>query len=327
MSRIIFFALIVFRCTYLSAQVDSTVLKANDITADSMEVDSGQKGILSILQLDSNLVLTGGLDNSIKLWNIQKLKEIAVIRYHNGPVFSMALSKKLNKFFTASWDGNICSWDINDCKLDKIICTCKDSPRIIKVSANEKYLIAGFENGAVKIWDISENNKLILDVLNDDQTVNDLAFSDNSNYFAFCCGGLLSGCVYVYNLNGELLSEASSAVSNINSLSFGAYDTLLYYGDSDGNLWKLNLNSGNTFKIKSINTNCITLLKYLRENNNLLSVAWDGFMRLFSFPEILINKEAYNDKSWITGIIFIDNNNVLISTQDSRLRKMKLEKK
>lgn len=115
----------------------------------------------------SNLLVSGGNDNVIFVWDINSHKPIDQIHEHNEVVYDVQFASN-GKHFASCSKGKICLWDIANLKepiriLDSLSDTNKNTKGkngfiyCLNFINNDTRLISGYMDGTILIHDIANN--------------------------------------------------------------------------------------------------------------------------------------------------------------------------
>ena len=103
---------------------------------------------------DYNTILSGGTDKKISIFNINQKKKIAELTGHNGTVNSVSVNRN-NTAATASYDGTIKIWDLNNQTLTKTLYGHANVVTIAKWINSNNLLFSGSYDSDIRIWNVS----------------------------------------------------------------------------------------------------------------------------------------------------------------------------
>ena len=114
---------------------------------------------------DGKVLLTGGRDAHLNIWQVGKYEIIKSIPAHNWAIYDIAYSPNSKLFATASRDKTIKIWDSNTFQLLKVINKAKQGGHLNSVnkiiwSTYNNYLISSGDDRAILLWEIIQNNTL-----------------------------------------------------------------------------------------------------------------------------------------------------------------------
>jgi WD40 repeat protein len=145
------------------------------------------KDILSVdISSDSSMIVSGGKDNLIVLWDIKNDKVISKFRYHKGVITSLKFSPNQKYLASGSSDKSMIVYDLES---DSILYKCTDHTddiTSIAFSSDNNLLACSSGDNSISIIK-TESWKLISTLRNHKNWVRDIKFSpDNSKLFS--CG-------------------------------------------------------------------------------------------------------------------------------------------
>lgn len=125
------------------------------------EAARSSAAIVSVaMDADGTLALSGGLDGSLHLWEINAdgLRWLAALpAVDSGPVWDVALSQDGSRGLSAHQNGALVVWDIPDRKelprlVKQPLRLVKEGPPINAVRFDPSYIVSGDDQGKITIW-------------------------------------------------------------------------------------------------------------------------------------------------------------------------------
>jgi len=110
------------------------------------------------LSLDGEYALSGGSDNSVRLWNAKNLTEIKEFVHTGKGISSVAFSPDGKYALSANFDGTIKIWDLTTGTEWRSL-TGHTSASSAKFSPDGKYVISAGD-ASTKIWDVSTGEEV-----------------------------------------------------------------------------------------------------------------------------------------------------------------------
>lgn len=168
---------------------DDTVIKVYSTLSNKLlnEFKNGHKsGILSIdISKDSSLLVSGGKDSTIVLWDFLSNRILKKLFYHDGIVTSVHLSPDKRYLVSGGTDKKIFLYDIEK---DKVICEFtdhKDDITSVKFSPDGNMVASSGGDGLINIYDV-EKCLLIASLNGHRSWVRDISFSRNGTKLISC---------------------------------------------------------------------------------------------------------------------------------------------
>jgi len=139
---------------------------------------------------ERDLVITGAVDYTVRIWSLKYSECLKILTDHNGPIHSIATNPlNQNEILTAGGDGMIICWDI--ITGDKIIELKGHQGAVICIMTHKNFLYSGSTDKTARSWviEFGECNR----TYNASSEVNCMQFFDGMCKFNM----LQSVCIYV----------------------------------------------------------------------------------------------------------------------------------
>ncbi len=264
---------------------------------------------------DGKHALSGGADNTLKLWDISDGKEIRTFKGHSGAapfcdgVLSVAFSPDGKYALSGAWDSTVKLWDIRSGKEIRTLKGHTNRVATVAFSPDGKQVLSGGWDNALKIWDLNSGME-IRNYKGLSARVLSAVFSQDGNY-------LLSGSIdktsKLWEINsGNEVRTFSGHSADINSaaVSFDGKYILSGSDDNDLNLW--DIGSGRkiqAFKGHSQKVNSVALSP---DGNYALSGSEDKTLKLW---ELSSGKEirTFTGQSAVKSVVISPDGKYVLS--------------
>ncbi|MDJ0526279.1 MAG: WD40 repeat domain-containing protein [Microcystis sp. M53603_WE2] len=122
----------------------------------SLTLTGGHKWSPSAVTLtpDAAKIVSGGLDETIRIWDLRTGEQLGCLRGHNQLVNDLAVTPDGTKIVSASNDGTVKIWDTE--KRYEI----RNSMRYVGVTPDGTRFVLADWDGMIKIWDMETNREL-----------------------------------------------------------------------------------------------------------------------------------------------------------------------
>jgi WD40 repeat protein len=176
---------------------------------------------------DGKTLISGGMDNVVKLWSVPEWNPVAIFKGHDNSVNGFSLSPDERTLATASSDNTVKVWSFPEGELLHTLQDRKKVVAAVAVSPDGLQIAAGSYGGRVAFWDRSG-----------EQIGGSKALPGNIASVAYSADGKLlaasgrGGDIVVLRVpDGELLAILSGHQIAVGSLAFlSAGGTLLSFG-------------------------------------------------------------------------------------------------
>lgn len=105
---------------------------------------------------DTNLLVSGSFDETVKLWDIRTAQCVSTIPAHSDPVTGVSFNRDGTTIASSSHDGLIRIWDVSTGECLKTIYATGNPPvSSIRYTPNSKFLLANTLDSTIRLWPIT----------------------------------------------------------------------------------------------------------------------------------------------------------------------------
>ena len=149
-------------------------------------INGHSKPILTIaLSVDSTLLVSGGLDSTIVLWNVLSGKVIKKLGFHHGVVTTLNLNGSGSLLASGSSDKTVVVYDIADEKIAYKIDNLTSDVTVVRFSADGQLLAVGSQDKTIRLYN-AKSGQLIVNLEGHKSCVRDLCFSKDGTRLYSC---------------------------------------------------------------------------------------------------------------------------------------------
>jgi WD40 repeat protein/serine/threonine protein kinase len=125
---------------------------------------------------DGKHVLSGGWDNTLRLWDVATGKEVMCFKGHSGWVMSVAFSPKGDQALSASTDGTVRLWDVQTGKELKRLVDHTGDVTSVAFAPDGRHALSGGADRDLRLWDL-ETGRVVRPFVGHSTHVRCVAFS------------------------------------------------------------------------------------------------------------------------------------------------------
>jgi WD40 repeat protein/class 3 adenylate cyclase/GTPase SAR1 family protein len=226
-------------------------------------------------------IISSSIDNTIKIWDIEKGKEILTLNGHHGhhqPVTSIDVSADGRYLISGSVDNAIRLLALKKGEENYTFKGHKDWITSVCVSPDGKYFASGSVDSTIKLWDAS-NRKEIRTLKGHSRMVNSVCFSANAKYVI---SGSSDNTIILWDLEkGKdilTLEGHSKPVTCVDMTKDGKY---IISGSSDNTIKLWDIEKGKEVRTFEGHKQWITSVRISPGGENIISGSADNTIKLW----------------------------------------------
>jgi WD40 repeat protein len=256
------------------------LLFANDLKSQEkaeLFVALGHSMFVTSVDVSPNgkYLLSGSKDNTLKLWDISKRKEIRTLKGHTKAVNSVVFSPDGKYALSGSSDGSLKLWEISKGQVIRTFKGHSKSINSVVFSPDGKYALSGSSDGSLKLWEISKG-QVIRTFKGHSKRVTSVDFSPDGKY---ALSGSSDGSLKLWEISkGQVIRTFKGHSEWVTSVDFspdGKY-ALSGSGDKSLKLWEIS----KTREIKTLREHSMSVenVVFMPNGKQALSLGWDGLV-------------------------------------------------
>ncbi|MFC1764087.1 protein kinase [Planctomycetota bacterium] len=111
---------------------------------------------------DGKRIVSGGVDNTLKLWDADTGKEQMTLRGHEEGITSVAFNSDGNRIISADSSGIIKVWDARTGSEVRTLQAHNKGIRGVSFGPGDEHFVSGADDGTIKVWDINTGNEVMV---------------------------------------------------------------------------------------------------------------------------------------------------------------------
>jgi WD40 repeat protein len=132
---------------------------------------------------DGRFVVSGSADSSVKIWDLEKGREMFTLPEHEGPVRSVAYSPDGARVVSGSADYTIRLWDAETGEELRTLTGHSNVVNSVAYSPDGRFVASGSTDRTVKVWD-AESGRMLRTFAGHSLWVNDVCYSPDGRIIA-----------------------------------------------------------------------------------------------------------------------------------------------
>jgi WD40 repeat protein/tRNA A-37 threonylcarbamoyl transferase component Bud32 len=238
------------------------------------------KSVASVaISPDGEMLASGSLDNTIKLWNLNTGQEISTLKGHSKSVGAVAISPDGQTLASGSWDNTIRLWNLK--KADKIRTLAGHFSQVVSVafSPNGEILASSSLDNTIKLWDLKTGEE-IHTLSGHSNWVMSIAFSPDGQTLA---SGSWDNTVRLWDLRtGDKIRTLTGHSNHVNSVAFSPDGQMLASGSWDNTVKLWNFNTGQEIRTLHGHSKAVYSVRFSPDMQTLASGGMDNTIKLWN---------------------------------------------
>lgn len=190
---------------------------------------------------NGQILASGSYDNTIKLWNLTKNKEIRTFKGHSAWVAAVAITPNNKSLVSSSYDNTIKLWNMVNGQQIRTFKGHSDSIGALLVTKDGKTIISGSFDRTIKLWNLN-NGEEIRTLSGHSLRVSSIAISPDNKVLV---SGSDDRTIKIWNLvTGELIRTLEAHKDKVSSVAISPDGKTLVSGSYDRSIKLWNLATG-----------------------------------------------------------------------------------
>jgi WD40 repeat protein/tRNA A-37 threonylcarbamoyl transferase component Bud32 len=229
---------------------------------------------------DSKWLVSGGLDDVIKVWNLETGDLLQTLAGHSKPVNSLAISPDCQLMASASDDHTIKIWNLATGNLVQTLTGHTRDVNSVVMHAGGQLLASGGKDRTARLWKLG-SGELLRVFSNLAGIIRTVALSPDGQILA---SGGLDSQIKLWSLKtGELLRTLTkSHFSTINAIAITPNSNVLISASKDKTIKLWNLNTGEVIRTLVSHTDSVNSIALSADGKTLVSGSSDTTVKVWS---------------------------------------------
>jgi len=233
-----------------------------------------------VISPDGKRIASGGLDDAIKVWNLDTGELLLTLRGHTKPVNCLAISPDCQILVSGSDDHTLKIWNLTTGALLQTLHGHSRDVNSVAIHTGGQFLASGGEDRTARIWKLGTGEALQV-FSNLAGMIRAVALSPDGQFLA---SGGLDNQIKLWNLKQGTLSQTlpKSHYSAINAIAFSPDGKLLVSGSKDKTIKVWNISKGEVIRTITGHTDSVNALALSQNGKLLVSGSSDTTLKLWN---------------------------------------------
>jgi len=273
------------------------------------------KAISLVLHAGGKLAVTGGQDDTVRIWSTDQTTAQAIMRGHLSAVSALALNAGGEILASGSLDGTVILWNIKEHELLKSTKVISSSSiKSLAFHPNGRILAIGGEDGSLQFRSIPEM-KLITTLSGHKKSINDLEFNPRGDVFV---SGSEDGNLIIWDWKVKKQRSKINFEDAVSTISINPKLEEIVVGTEGGILETWSLANGTLLHQITESGPLVSSAGYDRNGRRIISALEDGTVQIWENGVSLHLKTFSGHERIVETLDFSSNNRFLISSSSDK---------
>jgi len=250
--------------------------------------------------LDGKQALAGGVDQEVRLWDLDTGRCLRVLQGHSGIIRSLSWSPDQHRVLSGSIDGTVRLWDVGTGCCLRVLRGHTDAIFCVAGSADQRRAISGSSDNTVRLWDVETGHCLRV-LEGHTREIWTVAWSADGRHVLSGSG---DNTVRLWDAEtGRCLRVLQAHTSYVLSLAWNANEprALSSSGDNTVRLW--DVETGRCLRVLEGHTNFVWSVAWTIDQRYAVSGDGGKNVRLWALEtgRCLAVLEGHTDQIWVVA--------------------------
>jgi WD40 repeat protein/energy-coupling factor transporter ATP-binding protein EcfA2 len=299
-------------------EVQSSLYAAIDIARERDRFQANQKSVHSVdLSLDGKIIVTGGGDGKIGLWDLDGKPIIPPFPAHKGTVWSVKFSPNGQTFVSGGEDGKIGLWNLDGKPIIPPFQAHKGIVWSVNFHPHGQTFISGGADQKIGLWDL-QGKSIIKPFKAHEGGVYSVAFNPKGTMIT---SGGADQKIGLWDLQGKSIIKPFKAhEGEVYSVAFNPQGTMIVSGSRDKTVRLWNLQGKSISQFKSHESE-VYAVAFNPQGTQIASAGRDDTLRLWNLRRNSLINTFRGHQDFIYSLIFnSDGQRIITGSRDKTVR-------
>ena len=268
---------------------------------------------------DGKTIVSGSLDDTIKIWDAKSGVMLRSLEGHKGSVNSVAISKDGNTIVSGSSDNSIRIWDTKSGAMLRSLEGHKSYVNSVAISEDGNTIVSGSNDGSIKIWD-AKSGAMLRSLEGHKYSVNSVAISEDGNTIV---SGSDDSSIKIWDTkSGVMLKSLEGHKGDVNSVAISKDGNTIVSGSGDKSIKIWDTKSGAMLRSLEGHKDSVRSVAISEDGKSIVSGSWDKSIKIWDAKSGAMLRSLEGHKSYVYSVAISEDSKTIVSGSDDNSIKI-----
>lgn len=268
---------------------------------------------------NGNILASGSLDDTIKLWNLPKADLLKTLPGHRRGVNALAISPSGQVLVSVGDDCALKLWNLANGALLKTLTGHARDVNAVTISPDGQFLASGSEDRTIRLWQAT-TGQLLKTILGAGSIVKCLAISPDNRVLV--SGGFDNNVKLWSMQTGEQIATLSGHISTVNAVIFSPDNQALLSASKDKTVRIWSFPDGRLLHTLQDHSRDVNALAMTPDGNTLVTGSSDTTIKIWDVPSRRVIDTISEHTDSVTTLAISPDGKVLVSGSSDKTIKV-----
>lgn len=255
-------------------------------------------------------IVSGGMDDTVKVWNARTGQNIHTLKGHSRGVNDVAVSPDGRVLASCSDDDTVKIWDFSTGALVYTLTEHTRDVNTVVISQDSRFVASGSEDKTIRIWNL-QRGELVQTLTGSVGMIKAIALDPLNQLLV---SGGLDNKVRLWNLQtGEMMQVFSGHFNSINSVAISPDSKIIASASKDKTIRLWDVESGNLLHILTDHTREVNAVAISNSGKTLVSGGSDATVRIWDLQSGQLMHTLSNHSNAVKSVAVTPNASIVVS--------------
>ncbi|NJO42272.1 MAG: protein kinase [Cyanobacteria bacterium RU_5_0] len=263
-----------------------------------------------LLSFDGQTLVSGGDDNTLKIWNLDTGKVTDILEGHSDNVRSIDISQDGQTLVSGSGDKTVKVWNLQTGEVLHDLTGHRGAVWSVSLSRDGQTLISGSDYGAIRVWN-PQTGQLVRTIPGHEEAVYSVALSPDGETFA---SSGADKTIKIWNLQtGDLIRTLQGHTDAVRAIAYSPNGQTIASASWDKTVRVWNAATGEQMHNLEGHTDRVVAIAISADGQTIVSASVDQTLRVWDAQAGSLLNELPGHTDWVLSVATSHSDQMIVS--------------